>query len=127
MIQGKPRHPAAPGWPPARRTESGGRVGADNGFLGHRTINGILAMDSFKKDFGTIVDSAGVPIAITANQTSTVVAILSAGATLGALIAAPVGDHFGRRRSLIGSICVFTAGVIFQVCAVNITLLLVGR
>ncbi|KAL1839856.1 hypothetical protein VTK73DRAFT_3896 [Phialemonium thermophilum] len=60
-------------------------------------------------------------------QISIIVAILSAGTVLGSFVAAPVGDIFGRRRSLIGSVGVFSFGVVFQVCAHNIALLLVGR
>jgi MFS family permease len=83
-------------------------------------------MQSFKEQFATEVDSDGQPL-IEPKQSSPIVAILSAGTILGALLAAPIGDHFGRRRSLIASVGVFCFGVIFQVLAHNIPLLLVGR
>ncbi|KAK3335990.1 general substrate transporter [Cercophora scortea] len=53
--------------------------------------------------------------------------MLSAGTAVGALLAAPVGDLYGRRRSLIGAVMVFCVGAIFQVCATNIAMLVAGR
>ena len=64
---------------------------------------------------------------MTPNQVSLIVSMLSAGTILGALVSAPLGDRFGRRRSLIGAIGIFCFGAIFQVCAADIPLLLVGR
>ncbi|KAB5578415.1 general substrate transporter [Coniochaeta sp. 2T2.1] len=91
------------------------------------SINGILGMRSFLDQFSTGArDKNGLP-SLKPEQISIIVAILSAGTMLGALISAPVGDYFGRRLSLIGSVAVFCFGVIFQVCADNIPLLLVGR
>lgn len=92
-----------------------------------RTINGILAMDSFRDQFSTgHKDSSGQPD-LAPSQTAMVVAILSLGTVIGALIAAPLGDLYGRRISLIGAVSVFNFGVIFQVCADAIPMLLVGR
>ena len=91
-------------------------------------INGILAMESFKAQFSTgYIDEDTGTLSISPSQISLIVATLSLGTVLGALLAAPVGDHWGRRRSLIGAIGVFCFGAIFQVCAVNIPILLVGR
>ncbi|KAM0288030.1 hypothetical protein ACHAQH_000098 [Verticillium albo-atrum] len=91
------------------------------------TINGILAMDSFRRDFSTEgMDDNGRYI-ITAAQSSIIVAILSAGTALGALLSAPAADSIGRRLSLLVSVGVFSFGGIFQVCAHNIAMLLVGR
>ncbi|ROV94960.1 hypothetical protein VMCG_08329 [Cytospora schulzeri] len=91
------------------------------------TINGILAMDSFKNTFSTGYRDANGYLAISPSQTAIIVAILSAGTVLGALLAAPIGDYFGRRLSLIAAVTVFNFGVIFQVCAQTIPTLLVGR
>lgn len=92
-----------------------------------RTINGIIAMRSFLDQFSTGArDRNGLP-ALYPAQLSIIVAILSAGTVLGSLLAAPVGDHYGRRLSLIGGLAVFCFGVIFQVCASDITVLLIGR
>lgn len=91
-----------------------------------RTINGILAMRAFRDQFSTgHTDAAG--LALSPSETAIVVAILSVGTVVGALLAAPVGDHFGRRMSLIGAVTVFNFGCIFQVCAQAIPMMLVGR
>jgi MFS family permease len=90
-----------------------------------RSINGILAMDSFTRDFGS-PNEAGKLI-IRPSEASNIVAILSAGTAIGALLSAPIGDTIGRRLSLLVSVAVFCAGGILQVCASNIPMLLVGR
>lgn len=90
------------------------------------TINGILAMRSFKDQFSTGYTTKKGPD-LTPQQISIVVAILSAGTFAGSLISAPFGDLIGRRLSIIASIGVFIFGVIFQVCADALPLLLAGR
>ncbi|KAM0335320.1 hypothetical protein ACHAQA_000365 [Verticillium albo-atrum] len=94
------------------------------------TINGILAMKSFQRDFATEapeLEDGDLRYKITAAQSSIIVAILSAGTALGALLSAPAADSLGRRLSLLLSVGVFSFGGIFQVCAHNIPMLLVGR
>ncbi|KAL7620636.1 glucose transporter [Parahypoxylon ruwenzoriense] len=91
------------------------------------TINGILAMRSFKSQFNTGYVDDGGSLNLSPSQISIIVAILSAGTVAGAILAAPVGDWIGRRISIIASICVFSFGVIFQVCADAIPMLLAGR
>jgi MFS family permease len=92
------------------------------------TINGILAMRSFKDQFSTgYVDPKKGGPDLTPQQISIVVAILSAGTFAGSLISAPFGDLIGRRLSIIAAIGVFIFGVIFQVCADALPLLLAGR
>ncbi|KAJ9132968.1 General substrate transporter [Pleurostoma richardsiae] len=92
------------------------------------SINGIIAMRSFKDQFSTgHVDPADQSPAITPAQISLIVAILSAGTMLGALLAAPAGDMIGRRKSLIAAVGVFSFGVVFQICATAIPLLVAGR
>ncbi|KAH8899218.1 regulator of conidiation [Thozetella sp. PMI_491] len=91
------------------------------------SINGILAMPSFKSQFSTgLLDGDQKP-AISPQQVALIVSMLSLGTVVGSLLSAPLGDIFGRRRSLIGAIGVFSFGAVFQVCAVDIPLLLVGR
>ncbi|TDZ40157.1 putative glucose transporter rco-3 [Colletotrichum spinosum] len=90
------------------------------------TINGILSMTAFRRDFSNGYMENGKP-AIEPAQSSIIVAILSAGTILGALMAAPMGDTWGRRISLILSVGVFSFGGIFQVCAHDVPMLLVGR
>jgi len=103
---------------------------ATGGFLfGYDTgaINGILAMAAFREDFTTgYIERDGLP-GISPNQVSMVVAMLSAGTVLGALLSAPLGDRYGRRRSLIGAVLVFCVGGILQVCATDIPMLVAGR
>ncbi|KAK0630070.1 general substrate transporter [Bombardia bombarda] len=84
-------------------------------------------MDSFREHFTTgYIDKDGRP-GIYPSQVSIIVAMLSAGTCLGALLSAPVGDWYGRRRSLIGATGVFCIGAVLQVCATTIALLVVGR
>ncbi|KAK2134654.1 hypothetical protein NOF04DRAFT_1376827 [Fusarium oxysporum II5] len=95
----------------------------------HRAINGILAMTEFKEQFGKHTnchDEKGA-LDICTKDSSIIVAILSAGTALGALLAAPTGDSLGRRKTLLVAVGIFCLGAIFQVCANNIDLLLVGR
>lgn len=101
--------------------------GSDADVVHYRTINGILAMDSFKDQFSTGYQDDNGFHSISPHQTAIIVAILSAGTVVGALLAAPVGDYFGRRKSLIAAVTVFNFGVIFQVCAQAIPMLLAGR
>lgn len=84
-------------------------------------------MDSFKDTFSTGYKDADGHSGISPSQCAIIVAILSAGTVLGALLAAPMGDYVGRRLSLIAAVTVFNFGVIFQVCAQAIPMLLVGR
>lgn len=91
-------------------------------------INGILGMKVFKEQFGTLdCNDAQQEMDICPEDSSIIVAILSAGTVLGALLAAPMGDTLGRRHSLLVSVAVFCIGAIFQVCAQAIPMLLVGR
>ncbi|KAK4193286.1 general substrate transporter [Podospora australis] len=91
------------------------------------SINGILAMETFREDFSTgYIASDGKP-GMSPKEISLIVAMLSAGTIVGALMAAPMGDRWGRRLSLIASIGIFCVGAIFQVCAYNVALLIVGR
>jgi sugar porter (SP) family MFS transporter len=64
---------------------------------------------------------------LTAAESSTIVAMLSAGTILGALIAAPLGDWLGRRASLLVCCAIFCLGGILQVCAAAIPMMLAGR
>ncbi|KAJ8122400.1 hypothetical protein ONZ43_g1396 [Nemania bipapillata] len=91
------------------------------------TINGILAMRSFKDQFSTGFRDDNGLLALRPDQISITVAILSAGTFAGALLSAPFGDWIGRRLSIIASIGVFILGVIFQVTANALPLLLAGR
>ena len=85
-------------------------------------------MRVFKEQFGTLdCDDNQREMDICPEDSSIIVAILSAGTVLGALLAAPMGDTLGRRHSLLVAVGVFCVGAIFQVCAQAIPMLLVGR
>ncbi|KAH7001231.1 general substrate transporter [Ilyonectria destructans] len=90
-------------------------------------INGILAMTEFKEQFGTKCYDSNHKLEICTQDSSIIVAILSAGTTLGALLAAPAGDSLGRRKTLLLAVGIFCIGSIFQVCAQAIDMLLAGR
>ncbi|PNY29977.1 glucose transporter rco-3 [Tolypocladium capitatum] len=89
-------------------------------------INGILAMPEFKTQFATSCRKNNQPD-ICPKDLSIIVAILSAGTAVGALLAAPAGDSLGRRITLLIAVGVFCVGAICQVCADAIPLLLIGR
>lgn len=88
-------------------------------------------MSVFKEQFGTTDCDGGQSkteeMDICPEDSSVIVAILSAGTVLGALLAAPIGDSIGRRKSLLVAVALFCVGAIFQVCAQAIPMLLVGR
>ncbi|KAK5124196.1 hypothetical protein LTR85_001899 [Meristemomyces frigidus] len=92
------------------------------------TIGGILAMRFWLNQFSTGYrdPATGLP-AITAQQSSEIVSLLSAGTFFGALTAAPTADFFGRRVGLMVSTLVFTFGVILQTAATEIPLFIAGR
>ncbi|KAG5992718.1 glucose transporter [Claviceps lovelessii] len=94
-------------------------------------INGILAMTEFKMQFGSTNCHSAIPSdshpQICPKDSSLIVAILSAGTAVGALLAAPAGDSLGRRITLLIAVGVFCIGAICQVCANAIPLLLIGR
>ncbi|PTB68750.1 hypothetical protein BBK36DRAFT_1166641 [Trichoderma citrinoviride] len=89
-------------------------------------INGILAMDEFKQRFGTC-NNKNEHDDICAKDSALIVAILSVGTAVGALLAAPAGDSLGRRRTLLLSVLIFCVGAILQVSAEALPALLVGR
>lgn len=85
-------------------------------------------MNPFIEQFNTgYIDTETKRYVISPGETALIVAILSAGTFVGALLAAPFADWIGRRLSLILSVGVFCFGVIFQVCAAGIPMLLAGR
>ncbi|CEI62069.1 putative glucose transporter rco-3 [Fusarium venenatum] len=92
-------------------------------------INGVLAMDVFQTDFATdqtCRDENG-HIDLCPEDSSLIVAILSGGAVIGSILAAPAGDSIGRRKTLFLAVVTFCIGAIFQVCAQATPMLLVGR
>lgn len=84
-------------------------------------------MRSFIAEFNTGYIDEEDHLNLSPGQISIIVAILSAGTCAGALISAPFGDWVGRRLSIIASIGVFCVGVICQICADAIPMMLAGR
>ncbi|TAQ90099.1 hypothetical protein B7494_g1532 [Chlorociboria aeruginascens] len=92
------------------------------------TISGILAMSAFRNQFSTgYIDPTDHSPNVSPAQSSQIVAILSAGTFFGSLFAAPLGDHLGRRLSLIMAVGIFSFGVLLQTIAMHIPLLISGR
>ena len=84
-------------------------------------------MRAFKDQFGTNCLDKDNKLDICTEDSSILVAILSAGTVIGSLLAAPAGDTLGRRQTLLISVGIFCIGAICQVCAHAIDLMLVGR
>lgn len=85
-------------------------------------------MDAFRQQFSTVyIDPKDHQKNVSPSQTSLIVAILSAGTFVGALLAAPLGDKLGRRMSLIIAVAIFCFGVLLQTIAMEIPMLVVGR
>lgn len=86
-------------------------------------------MRPFKDQFSTgyINGADGLPD-LTSNESSIVVAILSAGTFTGSIFAAPIADSvLGRRFSMLVSSLVFCVGGILQTVAQDLPMLLAGR
>lgn len=77
-------------------------------------MGSVLALDSFKKDFGLPTDSSGFSSSKNADVSSNVVSLLTAGCFFGAIAAAFLNEKFGRRYSLIGFSIVFLVGAAVQ-------------
>ena len=91
------------------------------------TISGIIAMPWWLRQFSTgHLDKNGRP-SISPAESSEIVSILSAGTFFGALLAAPLADHAGRRKSLMMAVIVFSFGVAMQTAAMEIPLFVSGR
>ncbi len=84
-------------------------------------------MDTFITDFNSGYKDNQHKLAMSPKEMALIVAMLSAGTAVGALLSAPIGDRWGRRLSLIAAIGIFCLGGILQVCATGIPQLVVGR
>ncbi|KAL9115815.1 MAG: hypothetical protein Q9227_000183 [Pyrenula ochraceoflavens] len=83
--------------------------GYDTGVMGS-----VLALKSFKKDFGFPTEKGGFADKVNAHISSNVVSLLTAGAFFGAIFAAVANEKFGRRYSLMFFSVVFMAGAAIQ-------------
>lgn len=77
-------------------------------------MGSVLALDSFKIDFGLPTESGGFASTKNSKVASNVVSLLTAGCFFGAIAAAFVNDRFGRRFSLMFFVTVFLIGAAIQ-------------
>jgi MFS family permease len=80
-------------------------------------MGSVLAMSSFKSDFGLPVGSDGFSDAKNAYVSSNVVSLLTAGSFFGAIIAAFLNERFGRLYTLTGFCFIFLIGAAIQTAA----------
>ncbi|CAO2652095.1 Nn.00g003780.m01.CDS01 [Neocucurbitaria sp. VM-36] len=78
-------------------------------------ISGFLEMKDFLSRFGQI-DSEGVHY-FSNVRSGLIVALLSIGTLFGALVAAPIADKVGRKKSIIFWCGIFSVGIIVQISA----------
>lgn len=91
-------------------------------------MGSVLALQSFKKDFGLPTDTSGFASAKNAHVSSNVVSLLTAGCFFGAIFAAVLNDRLGRRYSLMIFTLVFLLGAAIQTGAHhNIGMIYGGR
>ncbi|KAJ5558209.1 hypothetical protein N7461_002181 [Penicillium sp. DV-2018c] len=86
--------------------------GYDTGVMGS-----VLALSSFKRDFGLPVESSGFSDEKNAQISSNVVSLLTAGCFFGSIGAAYMNDKLGRRYSLMILTVVFMVGAALQIAA----------
>jgi len=86
--------------------------GFDTGVMGS-----VLALSSFKKDFGLPTGKTGFASAKNAYVSSNVVSLLTAGSFFGAIAGAFINEKIGRRFTLMGFSVVFLIGAAIQVAA----------
>lgn len=77
-------------------------------------MGSVLALKSFKRDFGLPTDKSGFADSKNATVSSNVVSLLTAGCFFGAIGAAWLNERFGRRYSLMGLSVVFLIGAALQ-------------
>jgi len=101
---------------------------AFGGFLyGYDTgyIAGVKAMPFWLRSAGQLGSDGKYHI--TTSQDSLVTSILSVGTFVGALLAYPIGDRFGRRVGIMIACAIFSIGVALQTASTTIPIFVVGR
>ncbi|OJD33589.1 mfs monosaccharide [Diplodia corticola] len=78
-------------------------------------ISGFVEMPDFLHRFADSTDPATGEPKFSNGRSGTIVGLLSIGTLLGALIAAPISDKFGRKYSIVFWNLVFCVGVIVQI------------
>jgi len=82
-------------------------------------MGSVLALKSFKADFGLPTQSSGFNDAKNAQVSSNVVSLLTAGCFFGAISAMFLNDRFGRRYSLMFYSVIFLIGAAIQTAATH--------
>lgn len=91
-------------------------------------MGSVLALSSFKKDFGLPLESSGFASSKNAHVASNVVSLLTAGCFFGSIFAAYINDLIGRRFSLMIFCIIFLIGAAIQTGAHHdIALIYAGR
>ena len=101
---------------------------AFGGFLfGYDCVIGgpMIDIPKFKLDFGTVMKNG--ELGFTTSTRGGFVAVMSLGTFCGALSASQFADRLGRKWGLMTTCLVFTVGIIFQIVASKIAVLMVGR
>ncbi|KAI4615534.1 uncharacterized protein J4E87_008992 [Alternaria ethzedia] len=83
-------------------------------------ISGFLEMPDFLNKFADQTDPETGERAFSNWKSGLIVALLSIGTLMGALIAAPIADKFGRKYSIVFWNIIFCVGVIVQITTTNI-------
>ncbi|KAL2357250.1 MFS transporter [Cryomyces antarcticus] len=81
-------------------------------------ISGFLAMPDFLRRFGQLHPDTGLYY-FSNVRSGLIVALLSIGTMIGAIVAAPLADRIGRKMSVSVWCVIFTVGVIIQIAAEN--------
>ena len=91
-------------------------------------MGSVLALESFKEDFGLPTESSGFADSKNAEVSSNVVSLLTAGCFFGAIGAAIANERFGRRYSLMALAVIFLIGAAVQTAATHqISYIYAGR
>lgn len=80
-------------------------------------MGSVLELDSFKKDFGLASGSSGFSDSNSAQISSNVVSLLTAGCFFGSILGAFVNEWLGRRYSIMGFNLIFLIGAAVQTAA----------
>ncbi|KAI8300704.1 Major facilitator-type transporter ecdD [Colletotrichum sp. SAR11_59] len=82
-------------------------------------ISGVLVMNNFGKQFPTLANDATLQ--------GWMVAVLTLGAMVGALVNGPIADALSRRWTILLANIIFLIGSIIQAAAINVPMIFVGR
>ncbi|KAG7050138.1 sugar transporter [Colletotrichum scovillei] len=82
-------------------------------------ISGVLVMNNFAKQFPTLSEDATLR--------GWMVAVLTLGAMVGALVNGPIADALSRRWTILLANIIFLIGSIIQAASINVPMMFIGR